>query len=346
MSQIPNYVAGISELFEIGKRGPRQRAARHASDAVLLEASNLLKQRVLTLIDAVGRVAAGQARVAALTDVVADAAALTTVQRARVERGDIADLDLARALLDEQKLRASLADARQKQALALAECAAVLAVPCQPFTTADKARAFVETRSALPVGDPSAGLAERPDVLALEAQARSANAAEELGRARRIPDVTFRLGFTYDQFVISGNQEKSFSLGASIPIPIFERGKNDAAQAAAAARSAELGRAYLLEQANRELPVLLGQLADLQQRRAAMKGQIVPLARSVVERLDTSVRVGGASIQEVLLARRTLGEVLLDSIDLDLTALQLALQVRRVTAPAPKLPNQSGGSPS
>src|SRR5262245_24905619 len=45
LNRVPNYAFSLSTLVEIAKRGPRQRAARSAADAALLDAYELLRQR-------------------------------------------------------------------------------------------------------------------------------------------------------------------------------------------------------------------------------------------------------------------------------------------------------------
>ncbi len=346
LSQVPNYAAFLSELIEIGKRGPRQRAARLASDAAWLDAAEALRQRILALLESVGRVAWAETRAAALSDLASDAAQLTQLQQARADRGDAAALDADRARLEEEKLRAGLAEERQRLAAALVECSGIVGAACEPFSDVERARAFLESTAVVPGGEASKLVEDRPDLRSLEAQARSAHAAESLARTRAIPDVTLRVGFTYDQFLVSGNQGKSVSIGASLPLPLFERGQTDQAQAAAAAFAAEQSRQLLLEQARRELTSLATQIERLRQRRASMQKEILPLARHVVESLTAALGTGGATLQDVLLARRTLGETLLDFVDLELAAVQAALQVRRVGGMgAVALPGEKAGPP-
>jgi cobalt-zinc-cadmium efflux system outer membrane protein len=64
----------------------------------------------------------------------------------------------------------------------------------------------------------------------------------------------------------------------------------------------------------------------------------VPLARSVVDRLEEVVRRGGAPLQELLLARRTLGELTLAAAALDLSAQQLDVASARVRGEGPPAP--------
>jgi cobalt-zinc-cadmium efflux system outer membrane protein len=91
LENVPNYAFSLSELVEIAKRGPRQRAASSALDAATLDAYELLRQRWYDLRERIAEVAAARVRVAALTDLQADAHRLTELQphapRAATRRG-------------------------------------------------------------------------------------------------------------------------------------------------------------------------------------------------------------------------------------------------------------------
>ncbi len=337
LANIPNYVAGLSETFELGKRGPRQRSTRKAAEAASLDAAELLRQRHQDLVQAIGRVANSQERIAALEDLVADAAALTEIQHKRAQHGDAAELDTDRAHLDEEKLRSSLAEERQKLHLELIGCAQLVGRPCDPFRDAAQARDFLIAR-AEPPSQPdelSRQIESRPDLRSLAAQQESAQAALELARAKALPDPNVRLGYTYDTFLVSGNQGQSLSVGVSVPLPVFERGHADAAQAVAARRAAELSGQLLRIQASRDLTQLLEQARLLKERRARMDGATLPMARGVVERLTRAVQSGAAPLQDLLAARRTLGELLEDSADLDLAAFEIAVAISRIAGPLP-----------
>jgi cobalt-zinc-cadmium efflux system outer membrane protein len=345
LATIPNYAAVISEQLELGKRGPRQQSTRKAAEAALLDGAELLRQKHLDLIQAVGQVANSEERIAALEDLVADAAALTELQQKRAQKGDTAELDTDRARLDEEKLRSSLAEERQKLALDLIACAQLVGRPCEPFGDAAKARQFLIARAEPPAEQLEAlrgRLDERPDLRSLDAQQQSARAAEDLARAKAIPDPGVRVGYVFDNFLVSGNQGQSLSVGVSVPLPLFERGQADAAQARAAALAASQSLASLRAQSERDLGGLLEQARQLKERRTRMDGTALPLARGVVERLTRAVQSGGSPLQDLLAARRTLGELLEDSADLDLAAFEIAVSISRTVGALP-LPEQELG---
>ena len=323
---VPNYSVGLSELIELGKRGPRQDATRFAARSTVYDARAQLNERYHDLQEAIGEVAASERRIAQLTALVADAARLSAVQLARAEKGDSAMLDADRARLEEQKLQTAL---QEQQALLLSNlrvCSAVAGVPCEPFQAPALSAAWL---SRLRGQYPDDAIEHRPDVLSLEAASASARAAEQLARAKAIPDPTVRFGYVRDQFVISGNQPNSLFVGLSLPLPIFDHGQADASAAAITAKAAERAKQQLV-QIGRDAARRYGaEAASLEARRQRLADETLPLARSVVDRLDSAVSRGSADIQDLLLARRTLGELLLEATDVDLTAFRLDVERSR-----------------
>jgi cobalt-zinc-cadmium efflux system outer membrane protein len=124
-----------------------------------------------------------------------------------------------------------------------------------------------------------------------------------------------------------------------MPLPIFERGQDDAAAAAIAAQSAERAREKLLAIAKTQHPQLTTELATVEARQKRLREQSLPLARSVVDRLATAVSRGAAPIQELLLARRSLAELLLTATDLDRSDFHLHVALARLTSSLESLPS-------
>jgi cobalt-zinc-cadmium efflux system outer membrane protein len=280
-------------------------------------------------------VASGRVRVAALTDLVEGAHALTVLQRQRADRGDVAGLDVDRAALDEGNFEANLQDERQKLAEAVMACTRVAGVPCVPFDDAAAAEAFLATGLAPPdAGD----LDARPDLRSLTAQQHSAEAALQLARNRRIPDPTVRLGYVRDQFTVAGNQLNSLFAGVSVPLPMFDRGQADAMEAEAAGEAAGRAHDLLRAQAERDIDTLVDQAHEAAARREALESSSLPLARRLVDTLQSAVQRGGSSLSELLLARRTLGELLLAAADVRFLSFRLTAEISRAGALGPPAP--------
>lgn len=326
---VPNVAVGVSVLIELGKRGPRQDATAEAARAAALDALDAVRRRVLDLEDVIGDVASAQVRVAALQGLGVDAQRLADLQAARADKGDTSSLDADRARLEVEGTLTAVGEAQELLAATLRQCADIVAAPCVAFADVVQANAWLDRHVARA---PDEALPQRNDLRALEAAVKSARAAQTLAANRWLPDPTVRLGYVRDQFVISGNQQNSFFVGVSLPLPFFDHGQDDAEAARKTAESAEQARTRLLESARAQLSRLDGEVTSVEARQKRIKEQSLPLAQSVVSRLDAAVTRGAAPLQELLLARRTLAELLLTAAELDRTVFHLRVARARLSS--------------
>jgi cobalt-zinc-cadmium efflux system outer membrane protein len=336
LKDVPNYTFTLNQPVEIGKRGPRQAASRAARDAAILDAIETLRQRWFDLLERVSEVAAAEIRVAALADTVRDAQRLADLQLERQRRGDIAGLDVDRAVLDAEKYASNLGQEQEKLSAALLLCGQTVGLPCHPFRSADAARAFLGARLA--ASTPAANLDQRPDLRSLQAQEAAARNSLTLANRRWIPDPTFRIGYVLDQFEVAGNQHQSLMVGVSLPLPFFDHGQADAKAASALAQAAGQAQLLLRAASVRDLTSLEQQRSEALARRQRLHDRTLPLARDVVQRLESAVTRGGAPLPDLLLARRTLGDLQLDAADLDLFAFHLTVAQARAAGELPSLP--------
>ena len=333
---VPNVGAALSVLLEIGKRGPRQDAMHEAARAAALDALEQLRQRVLAAQEAISDVAAAEVRVSTLTVLASDAERLTRIQRARAEKGDTSPLDADRAQLEEEGIFTGLGEARDALAESLRACTELVGARCLPFGDRGRASAWLERTFEVT----SADVAQRPDVRSLEATQKSAEAAQLLAERHWAPDPTLRVGYVHDRFTISGNQQNSLYVGLSFPLPVFDHGQADAAAAGVAASAAARARDRLVLVASSQLARVEAELSSIEARQRRLRQHSLPLAQSVVERLNAAVTRGAAPIQELLLARRTYAELLLTANDLDRASFRLRVARARVTGVGFTLPKE------
>ena len=331
---VPNLGGGLSVLLEVGKRGPRQDATRAAARAATLDAVELLRQKVLSAEEAISDIAAAEVRVATLIQLAEDALRLTTLERARADKGDTSALDADRAQLEEEGVFTSLGEARESLSEGLRTCTDVVGVPCLPFNDWRAAAAWLERRFEAT----ATKVEERPDLKSLQAQQATAEAQQLLAERRWAPDPTLRLGYLHDRFVISGNQQNSLAVSLAFPLNLFDHGQADAAAAAVAVAAARATRERLLGNATSQLQRLHEQQRNIGARQKRLRDHSLPLAASVVERLNAAVTRGAAPLQELLLARRTYAELLLTANDLDRASFRLRVARVRVTGSAMPLP--------
>ena len=336
LKDVPNYTFTLNQPFEIAKRGPRQAASRAGRDAALYDAVETLRQRWFDLLERISEVATAEIRVGALEDTVRDAQRLADLQLERQKRGDIAGLDVDRAVLEAEKYASNLGQERERLSAALLLCAQAVGLPCRPFASPDAARAFLSRR--LVAAPPAANLDARPDLRSLQAQETSARSSLTLARNRWIPDPTFRVGYVLDQFIASGSQHQSVFVGVSMPLPFFDHGQADARAASALAEAAGQAQFLLRAASLRDLASLEQQREAALARRSRLMERTLPLARDVVQRLESAVTRGGAPLPDLLLARRTLGDLQLDAADLDLFAFHLTVAQARAAGELPPLP--------
>ena len=122
LRDVPNYQVGVSQLLEIGKRGPRQRSVRAALASTALDVQAGLRERTYDVLERAAAVATAQVRLGELEQLASDAGRLTELQRIRQQRGDTAGLDVDRAVLEEAQLQGQLAEEHGNLNEALMEC--------------------------------------------------------------------------------------------------------------------------------------------------------------------------------------------------------------------------------
>jgi outer membrane protein, heavy metal efflux system len=340
IGNVPNYTAGISELFEVAKRGPRQAAAVAQARAARAQALSVFSTRFFLLLGGIGHIAKAQARAALLDQQLDDSRRLLELDQARATKGEIAQVEVDRFQVEHARLRAERDAARSDVEAARAECAAIVGVPCAAFASGAAARQFLQNGAGgdLPETWSEDMERQRPEIAALDATLRAADEKATLARHAAIPDPTIRLGYQYDDFVAAGNQRQSLALGVQLPLPVANRGQADLQAALAAMQRARAARDSLvaadrvaLESAVRQRQLLAARIQQL----AAARDQ----AKALGESMEGAFRQGGASQVEVLLARRTYQELALDRTGLDADAYDAALKIREVAGLFPRPPD-------
>jgi cobalt-zinc-cadmium efflux system outer membrane protein len=337
LTNVPNYTFGLSELIEIAKRGPREAAAVHTYERAQEGAQAKLAEKTFDLLRAIGRIAQAQVRTATMAELVSAASDLLGLDRARASKGDVALVDVDRMEVEEVRLSASRAAAESALNTAQNDCAQLLVEPCPAFASADAARRFLEDGAGAPLPASWSEDIEtrRHDVRSLSAAIDAADERELLGHRKAVPDVTVRVGYTYDTFVESGNQRNSLGLGVQIPLPILDHGQADVLEAHS--EKSELGaeRRALLRAAKLEFESAVRE-REIVRARTRQLDSALGTARSVRATIEKTVGGGGASMADVLIARRSYQEILLDRDDLDGNAYEAALRVRQAGALFPE----------
>ena len=335
-ANVPNYSASLGYTIPVNKRGPRMRRA----DANLAaESATLLARRrslAMQLSGVLAALAADTLRVNGVAGLTNDARRDLEVGESRLRASFAAPLDVDRLGLEVRRSEQRLASAQSDVSRDLADCAALLGMPCEPFASADEARTFLEEWLAgVPTALPSAE--QRKDLVALRALSRASEAERELARAERLPDPTLGVGYMHDRFVISGNQRNSLNVSVTLPLPLFDHGQ-------AHERAAESRRAALQEEhdlryqaALATTPRLRRQLEEQRARQQRLSQDVLPRARDIVAQLERAVESRLVPVSDLLQARRTLDELLLEEADSYADAFSALLALLAETGESPAL---------
>ena len=127
---VPNYSLGASQLFELGKRGPRQAAARAGADEARLFLRELYRGRFLDVLKAIGDESVAAGHTAILERLVEASQGTLTLQKLRAAKGDVAGLEVDRLEVEHLRLLSSLGEARAAMEEAAAACALLLGQSC------------------------------------------------------------------------------------------------------------------------------------------------------------------------------------------------------------------------
>jgi cobalt-zinc-cadmium efflux system outer membrane protein len=288
---------GLSQTFELGKRGPRVASAELREQASKEDLTTTLLESLADARSALAKVAWAHERAAILDESLAASHRGLTVERSRLEHGDMSGNDFRRLELDVTRAHAEV------QAAEL-DCAAVLRARCD---IGQGWAAALDAAELLPatLAPPAQAVADRPDLRSLALQQRSAETDAVLARRRAIPDVNVRLGYTQDQFTISGDMPRSLALTLTLPLPTFDHGQADEARAVARARELSVTHDGKLTALRAEAEGLIERSRTLDSTLARLTRDALPKSAAVLESTEQALHQGQVALTDLLLARRT-----------------------------------------
>ncbi|HVZ31611.1 MAG TPA: TolC family protein [Polyangiaceae bacterium] len=311
--EVAIYTFGLSETFELGKRGPRSEAAGLREQSARLQADAALGERLAAARSAIGLAVHLGSRLVILDESLQAAENGAQLERTRLEQKALSGMDYDRLLLDLASLRSEFARSQADYASALETCRAVLGGECDMSGANDE-----DLAAAVPVSLPAsndARLLERPDLRALDFDRQAAERDAALARAKALPDLTVRVGYTHDLFLRSGDNANTLAFSVQMPLPIFDRGQHDAEKNLSHAEELSQSKISLLRSSKADLAGLLSRKIVLEKNLEALQHDTLPRSRSVLESAQQAFDIGGTSLTDLLLARR-------NHIGLELTLLE------------------------
>ncbi len=314
-----DYAVALSQGFEpASRRRARLAGAEAAVEIARAELDDTRRLYLGEVARAFFRAAAAveRLRIARLAAEVGDDL-LATIER-RAEMGETTALELNRARTAAARARAEREAAEAERLGAGGALRALLGLePGDPLSPADALR-------DLPPPDLDALLraaAERPDLQALAAAVREAEAQVRLGKALARPDFAVRTGVEREEGA------DVVLAGVAVALPLAQRGQEE--RAVGAARAASLRAQLDAARRAAETEVRAAFASYEAQRRAAEE-----LARTALPAIDDnealarrSFEVGEIDLGELLLVRREILETRLAHLDLLLAARLAAVEL-------------------
>jgi len=185
--------------------------------------------------DAIG-IAAINAQIAAVDDVVADDRNLLALVQRSVEAGGATDLDVESARSQLAADRTLLPPLQQRLSTARHVLTVLVAETPGTWTPPDFTLDSLVLPADIPVSLPSALVRQRPDILAAEAELHAASAAVGVATAQLYPDITLtaaveQIGLAPHTLLTAGDNVWNF--GAGVTAPLFHGGALRAQERAA-----------------------------------------------------------------------------------------------------------------
>jgi len=333
LADTTNVTAGLTELVELGKRGPRQRAARFRAEAAGQLGAASLGSRVGEATLVLGKLAYVNARRAVVAANLRAAQTLEALEKVRRDHADLSGAEYARIELETQQLALQLGRADADVAVAIAQCGSILRAHCSADDAIDAAAldAGAPIPSQLPTSaGVDAAIDQRPARQAARLEAAALGADATLASRRAIPDITLGLGYTLDNLTIAGNQHQTLLFSVGIPLPLFDRGDHDAAAARANARALDAEQRAAAREARGQVEGLLAQRATLQTTLAKLEAEAMPKSTQIVQQTRRAFDLGQAGLAELLLAERAHRELVLEVLETRFDLFNVRVQLRQM----------------
>ncbi len=217
--------------------------------------------------------------------------------------------ELARADLQRVRARADLRE-HLRELAALLDVATVAAAQLAPPAAAGR----------LTGSQPGATV--RPEVARARASLDAAQQQVALERARRIPDVDVIAGYKRTAGL------DTLVAGISIPLPVFDRNRDNIERALAEERAAAAELRDIERQVQAQTDALVARATELSRSARSVESDLLEPARVARDAARAAFREGAASVLQLVDAERTFTEVMRDALDLRIEAYAATFEVQ------------------
>ena len=182
-------------------------------------------------------------------------------------------------------------------------------------------------------------LAQNPELMRANVARMQHQAALDLAKSRRIPDLTVSAGYQR----IEGDDANTFTGGVSLPLPIFDRNQGGIREARANLRKSQWEQQAAETQVRTALATAHSALAAAVRQRGVFKSEILPGAQATFEAVREGYRQGTFDYLDFLTAQQDLAETRVEYVNLLVALHEAAADVERLVGePIAELANDAG----
>ena len=298
----PQLTVQLSQVIELGgKRGAREALATRTRDLAAWDYETARIETLTEVSRAFTSVLAAQETLALSEDAIRLATEVQQNVAARVEAGVVSPIEETRAGLAVANARADAARARRALDAGRTRLALLWGSPTATFSSA--AGDFQAAPPALPaVGELVALLDQNPERARWAAELAQREAALALERANRVVDVAVSAGYRRYTTVDSN----AFVVGASIPLPFFNRNAGGIEEARIRVAQGHEERRAAEARVATALADAYAALAGAHDAIAIGRASVLPAAQQTFDAISEGYRLGRFGLLDVLDAQRTM----------------------------------------
>jgi outer membrane protein, heavy metal efflux system len=301
-----------------GKRGNRIAVGETAREVVKADLARETADLRGDVRHAFYRLLAADRRVAVTRDLETVATRARDAARARFQSGDAPQLDQVQAELAFARVSNIAATAAAERAALEDELDGLIGLP--PGTplapTGDLYADGLDGIAPEVTGAPG-----NVDVNAAARRTAAANAAIDVAKAARVPDIAVEAGLTYDT---SGDYTYGWKLGTSLTLPLFTTHRAEVTRAEQAAAQAARQQTAAAADVSTRLAAATRRAAALGDAVRRTTRDILPAAATVNDMAQASYEAGQTGMVALLQSLQTVAETRLEAVETAL-AFQLAL---------------------
>ena len=307
-----------------GKLAKRTRVAKLERDVAGWEYETQRLDVLTEVAKAFVAVLGSQRKVELAKETVRIAEGASAAAADRVASGAASPVEQTRAQVALAGARNELLQATQQLRMARIRLASTWGSADPRFT---RAEGDLDVDLALPkLGFLARRMSQNPEMMRAAVAHTQRQAALELAKSKRVPDLTVRAGYKR----VEAENANSFIAGLSLPLPIFDRNQGGIREARANLRKSKWEQQATEVQVRSALATAHSALAAAVEQRRAFKDEILPGAESAFEAIREGYRQGTFDYLDFLTAQQSLADTRMQHADVLVSLHEAAADVERL----------------